>query len=334
MTNAPRKTHCPECTGSVTRRQFINTVGSAGLAAGTAAIFSSTDQIPAAPSPTSTAETLVKSLFDTLTEAQKQTVVLPWNDPLRGHISANWRVTEPSIGSDFYTNEQRELIRGIFRNLTSGDGYERFLKQMEEDAGGFGNYSMAIFGQPGSGKFQWEMTGRHLTARADGDSVENTAFGGPIVYGHGTGDSMAGLPGNLFYYQLQRANDVFAALDGRQRQEALLKKAPPETQVSIQGPRGSFPGIAIGELSSDQRELVEETMKTVLAPYRREDVEEVMALLKSGGGFEDLHLSFYETDNLGHDQEWEIWRLESPSLVWHFRGSPHVHTYVNIAKKA
>ena len=309
-------------------------VGSAGLAAGAAALFSSTNQAPAAPSPTSTAETLVKSLFDTLTEAQKRTVVLPWSDSRRKNISANWRVTKPGIGSNFYTNEQRELIRGIFRNLTSGAGYERFLKQMEEDAGGFGNYSMAIFGQPGSGKFQWEMTGWHLTLRADGDSVENAAFGGPIVYGHGTGDSMAGLPGNLFYYQLQRANDVFRALDGKQRREALLTKAPPETQVSIQGPKGRFPGIAIGELSSDQRELVEETMKIVLAPYRREDVEEVMALLKVGGGFEDLHLAFYETDNLGNDQEWEIWRLESPSFVWHFRGSPHVHTYVNIAKKA
>ena len=35
------------------------------------------------------------------------------------------------------------------------------------------------------GKFQWMLTGRHTTMRADGDSVDKAAFGGPIVYGHG-----------------------------------------------------------------------------------------------------------------------------------------------------
>ena len=28
-----------------------------------------------------------------------------------------------------------------------------------------------------------------------------------------------------------------------------------------------------------------------------------------------------------------IWRLEGPTLVWHFRGAPHVHAYVNIGAK-
>ena len=78
--------------------------------------------------------------------------------------------------------------------------------------------------------------------------------------------------------------------------------------------------------------LVEETMQVILAPYRSEDVAEALALLKQGGGFESLHLAFYESDDLGEDQEWEIWRLEGPTFVWHFRGSPHVHTYVNIAR--
>ena len=88
-----------------------------------------------------------------------------------------------------------------------------------------------LLGEPGSGKSEWEMTGRHLTIRADGDSVQNAAFGGPIVYGHGEGDGVAGLPGNVFYYQLKKANEVFLALDGKQRDKALLPKAPPESRV-------------------------------------------------------------------------------------------------------
>ena len=111
---------------------------------------------------------------------------------------------------------------------------QRFLRQMEDDWGGFNSYTMALFGQPGTGKFEWEMTGRHLTIRADGDSVANAAFGGPIVYGHGKSDSEVGLPGNLFAYQVKMANTVFLVLDEKQREKALVSQAPTETQVLLQ----------------------------------------------------------------------------------------------------
>jgi hypothetical protein len=104
--------------------------------------------------------------------------------------------------------------------------------------------------------------------------------------------------------------------------------------VAAQGDHGSFPGIAVGALTDDQKGLVEDVVKVVLAPYRKEDVDEAMAVLKAGGGFEKLHMAFYKTDNIGDDMEWDIWRLEGPSFVWHFRGAPHVHAYVNIARQA
>ena len=192
---------------------------------------------------------------------------------------------------------------------------------MEDDAGGFGEYHVAVFGTPGSGQFEWEMTGRHMTIRADGDSVENVAFGGPIVYGHGEGDSKKGLPGNVFYYQTKKANEVFSALDGKQRDSALLPKAPKEDAVLLQGSSGTFPGIAVGELSRDQKDLVESVMKVILAPYREDDVKEAVAILKDGGGLDGLHMSFYKSNDIGDDQEWDIWRLEGPTFVWHFRGA-------------
>jgi hypothetical protein len=160
------------------------------------------------------------------------------------------------------------------------------------------------------------------------------AFGGPIVYGHGKGDSEKGLPGNVFYYQTKRANEVFTALDGKQRKAALLPKAPPEAAVLLQGSAGQFPGLPVGELSADQKGLVESVMKVILAPYREADINEAVAILKDGGGLDALHLAFYESDDIGADHEWDIWRLEGPTFVWHFRGAPHVHTYVNIGKKA
>jgi len=337
MTEDRRPSHCPDCHDEeINRRDFVRKVGGIAIAGGLLPL--ATGGRPgfaddAKDKAKGAAETAVKRLYDTLKPEQKKVICFPFDHPLRTKINANWAITKTKIEDDF-SKEQQALIDEIFRGVTSPDGYERFLKQMEEDYGGLGQYHVAIFGEPGTDKFEFEMTGRHLTIRADGDSVENVAFGGPIIYGHGTGDSQKGLPGNVFYYQTQKANEVFQALDGKQREAALLPKAPPEARVPVQGESGKFPGITIGQLSGDQKELVEKVMKIILAPYRECDVDEALAILKAGGGLDQLRMSFYESEDVGNDHVWDIWRLEGPTFVWHFRGAPHVHAYVNVAKKA
>jgi hypothetical protein len=324
---------CPDCGEGTTRREFVRRVAGIAVAGGLAPAIVPAARAVAAPSAKSPAETAVKRFYDTLTADQRKVICFPFDHPLRTKINANWAITEPKI-EDYFTKDQQVLLDEIFRGVVSPEGYERFKKQMEDDAGGFGEYHVAVFGTPGSGQFEWEMTGRHMTIRADGDSVSNAAFGGPIIYGHGAGDSEKGLPGNVFYYQTKKANEVFSALDGKQRKAALLKKAPTESAVAVQGSSGQFPGLAVGELSKDQKELVESVIKVILAPYREEDVEEAVAIQKAGGGLDALHMAFYESNDIGKDQVWDIWRLEGPTFVWHFRGAPHVHTYVNIAKKS
>jgi hypothetical protein len=332
MTDESRNT-CPDCDDSLSRRAFVRTVTGAAVAGSLLPLAAAPRGAGAAPSPKSTAETAAKRFFDSLSADQRKVICFPFDHPLRRKINANWAITEFKIGDDF-TKDQQAILDEIFRGVTSPEGYERFRKQMEEDYGGFDEYHVAVFGTPGSGQFEWEMTGRHMTIRADGDSVAGAAFGGPIIYGHGTGDSQKGLPGNVFYYQTQKANEVFQALDGKQRQAALLPKAPRENAVELQGSSGKFPGLAVGELARDQKELVEKVIKVILSPYREEDVDEAVALLKQGGGLDGLHMAFYETDDVGKDHEWDIWRLEGPTFVWHFRGAPHVHTYVNIGKSS
>ena len=184
------------------------------------------------------------------------------------------------------------------------------------------------FGTPGEGPFQWELTGRHLTLRADGDSVDKAAFGGGIVYGHG---EEGNINDNLFYYQTKQTNEVFKALDAKQAKAALQNEAPKESDVKLRGENAPFDGISVSELSSDQKELVEQTLKTLLGPYRKEDVKEVFSILKGRGGLDALHMAFYKQGDLGKDKEWDIWRIEGPGFVWHFRGAPHVHAYINIS---
>ena len=48
-------------------------------------------------------------------------------------------------------------------------------------------------------------------------------------------------------------------------------------------------------------------------------------------GLEACNLAYYSQEDIGDDGVWDNWRLEGPSFVWHFRGSPHVHVWVNVA---
>ncbi|HTI51400.1 MAG TPA: DUF3500 domain-containing protein, partial [Planctomycetaceae bacterium] len=218
--------------------------------------------------------------------------------------------------------------------------HERILKQLKDDAGGYGkSQTIAIFGTPGTGQFEFVMTGRHLTIRCDGDSAEHVAFGGPIFYGHAASgfDEKVGHPGNVYWHQAQKANKLYQMLDGKQRAQALVEVAPRESEVEFHGKDGKITGLPISELSADQKAHAQEVLLTLLEPYRQSDRTEAAKLLEKQGGLEGCKLSFYrkagdgKSLDLGDDGEWDVWRLEGPSFVWHFRGVPHVHVWVNVA---
>ncbi|HIF00837.1 MAG TPA: DUF3500 domain-containing protein [Planctomycetes bacterium] len=315
--------------GTLSRRAFVQAVG--GTAALAALGGSSLNAaLFAGPTPTSAAETAVTEFYKTLSEKQRRQIVFSFNHELRSRINANWHITKPEIGQDFYTDKQRTLIDQVVRGMTSEDGYERIKRQMDDDAGGIEQFSVAVFGEPGEGDFEFELTGRHLTMRADGNSVDKAAFGGPIIYGHGEEE----VADNMYYGQTKQTNEVFKSLDAGQAKKALITKAPPkENAVQIQGDGGKFAGIAVSELKDDQKQLVEKTLGVLLAPYRQEDRDEVMEIVKESGGVDKLHMAFYKKGDLESDKVWDMWRVEGPAFVWHFRGAPHVHAYINIGHR-
>ena len=45
-------------------------------------------------------------------------------------------------------------------------------------------------------------------------------------------------------------------------------------------------------------------------------------------------MAFSKKQDLANDGTWDVWRIEGPAFVWHFRGAPHVHAYINIGAKA
>ena len=318
------------------RREFLQTAAAttAGVALGGSSLLAAEEAKKETP------ESLVKVLYDSLSDKQKKAVAFDWDHKdlfrgtLRTHVQNNWHIVDQTIDSDFYTGDQKQLIREIFVGMVNPDWVEKFDRQLKDDAGGFGKQqNIAIFGKPGEDKFELVITGRHMTMRCDGDSTEHVAFGGPIFYGHAAKgfNEKTGHPGNVFWHQAQAANKVYDILDGKQQAQALLKKSPAEQDVGFQGKDGKFSGIKVGDMSSDQKEAVQGVLKVLIEPYRQSDRDEVVACLDKNGGLDECRLAFYEDSDVGNDKVWDNWRLEGPSFVWYFRGKPHVHCWVNVA---
>ncbi|HVX12810.1 MAG TPA: DUF3500 domain-containing protein [Pirellulales bacterium] len=350
----PRPTaHCPDCDPSSagessdrghSRREFlkVSAVASAAAVAG-ASLPNWAIAADAPASSGSTPESLVKVLYDSLNDQQRKVVCFDWDfqDPERGllrtRVANNWHITKPEINSDFFNRDQQVLVRQIFEGIIQPDWQKRIDRQLDDDAGGFGNeQNIAIFGKPGDGKFEFVMTGRHMTLRCDGNTSEHVAFGGPIFYGHAANgfNESPDHPGNVFWPQAVEANKLFPMLDGKQQKLALVENLPVEQQVGFRG-NGELPGIPLTEMSSDQKEQVQKVLQKLLEPYRQSDRDEVAACLKTQGGLDRCSLAFYREGDIANkdekEQVWDCWRLEGPAFVWYFRGTPHVHVWVNVA---
>jgi hypothetical protein len=345
----PHFQSCPDCDAvslpaakNVNRREFLATTGAAaGLAA--LSTLALPRVITAAEPFASAPESTVKKLYDTLNEKQRSVVCFEWDHQdktrglLRTRVANNWHITEPQINSDFFTKDQQGMVREIFEGLIQKDWHAKIDKQLEDDAGGFGEQqNIAIFGKPGDGKFEFVMTGRHMTLRCDGNSADHVAFGGPIFYGHAASgfNEKQGHPDNVFWPQAVAANEVFKMLDGKQREKAMVAKSPREQDSGFQGEKGTFPGLAVSDMTSDQKELVQKTLQKLIEPYRQSDRDEVLAALKTHGGLDKCALAFYSDSDFDKDNVWDNWRLEGPAFVWYFRGNPHVHVWVNVASSA
>ena len=342
------KPRCPECdssggnsSGDVNRRDFLKVAGATAAVVATGA--SSAPLAVAAKAPETSPETKVQQLFGSLSNEQKKDVCFAWDyqDAKRGllrtRVEANWQITGREIASNFYTGEQRALMKEIFQGIVQPEWHAKYEKQMEDDNDGlgFGNsQAIAIFGTPGEGKFEFVITGRHMTLRCDGNSAEHVAFGGPIFYGHAAEgfEEEANHPGNVFWSQAESANALYKMLDGKQRKLALVETGlPAENAVRFRGTAGGFAGVPITEFSSDQKDHLKKVVAKLVEPYRQGDQDEAQKCLDAQGGLDKCSLAFFKQGDLGEDGVWDNWRLEGPSFVWHYRGAPHVHVWVNIA---
>jgi hypothetical protein len=350
MLNEESRSFCPECvqqpqqaepTG-VGRRDFIRTVsGGVAALAGMGAVgmprIGRADEA-ASTKPAKPSEALVKELYASLSAEQKKAIVLPWNHKDKDGNIVRLRMYNGAINdqiiNDEYTKPQQELVGRILRSICSDEeGYRRITRNGTFDSSGsLEGCGAHIFGNPDEGQYAWVFTGHHLTVRCDGNSEEATAFGGPMYYGHSPNGYSTN---NVFNFQTKAVLSVFDALDENQRKKAIVAGNPGEQIGSLKSkkPPEQNPGIGYKELSSDQKQLVERVMRECISPYRKEDADEVMQIIKAIGGMEKIHLAFYEDAKMADGQRWHFWRLEGPGFVWNYRVLPHVHCFVLISSK-
>lgn len=327
----------------LTRRDLMRVLGGTTLAGLAAPLVAAGDdgktQQPVGPTPKDAAEGAVARFYKSLSDEQRKLICFPFDDSKRSMVNNNWQIVKPRI--DDLTTAQQAICTEIMKGLCSEDGFDRFMRQMERDYGGFEQYHVAVFGEPGTDKpFEWVLTGRHDTLRADGNSIEGLAFGGPIFYGHdatGTGDDDLKHTDNVWWYQGEQANAIFKSLDDKQKQRALLNTAEPDVPESVRlhgEGIAARPGLAVSELDGQQKEMVKKLLADMLTPFRKCDAEEVQSCLREAGGIDPLRLTYFKQGDIGNDGVWDIWKVEGPAFSWYFRGSPHVHTWLHVARSA
>jgi hypothetical protein len=324
-----------ELFDSLQRRDFLK--ATAGAAAATALPVGRVWAKPASTPAASTPESLAKLLYESLTPGQREAICFNWDhvDPRRGllrtRVEPNWFITEPTVSNKFYTKDQKALVREIMKGIYSPEWLDRVDAQMDEDSGGWEESTIALFGRPDE-KFEFVMTGRHLTVRCDGNTSEHVAFGGPIFYGHAAEDfnEAPDHPGNVYWSQGVAANGLYQMLDGEQQQAALVRRGlPKQSRVGFGDARPQ--GIPVAQLSADQQEHLQQVLRKLVEPYRQVDRQEVHDCLSAQGGLQACRLAYFAQEDIGGDGVWDNWRLEGPAFVWHYRGAPHVHVWVNVA---
>lgn len=332
----------------LTRRSWIQSAGAtAGLLT-----MNPTVQLLGAPHK-GNSDSLAMQLYKSLSDAQREKLCLPANHPKQQYISNWWYIHPEHRIPTSYTPDQQDLIRKIFDSLHSPEHQDAVNSQVLSDQFGKADNapSAGFFGTPADENFEFIFTGHHVTRRCNVRSHKGQGFGGaPIFYGHfpypgdvdgqvrRVGGRMAGFvetkdhPGNPYWYQGKVFNRFVQSLNGRQQEMGLIAGEPrsekPDAVIQIASAKH---GLRTSELSKDQKKFLVQTMRSMLAMFRQDDVNATIETIRKKNIVDDLTVSWFSGKyDVGSDQVWDTWQIEGPNLVWYFRGVPHIHCYFHL----
>lgn len=275
-------------------------------------------------------DVLARRFHDSLDDEQRAACCVEYDHPLRQYHNRGVWGGGAGIFLGF-DRAQRALLVDLLHAGLSPAGRARVPEEYYTRWPGVHSMRVLLCGDPSAPPYQLILTGAHLNLRLGGRSREGVAFGGPQVYGDQRGNEVAGLPGNLYREQFLLAQRLLRGLDPGRRRAATLAEAPIQTQIEVRGRSGTPPGIPVTDLAEGERTLVRHLVETILSTWPAQDVAHAHECLEANGGIAALHFATFEHGEDGPIPEAQVFRLEGPAAVFHFRGHPHVHAFVNVA---
>ncbi|RIL06118.1 MAG: hypothetical protein DCC71_07845 [Proteobacteria bacterium] len=291
-------------------------------------------------------ESALRAFGASLTAYQREHLVFPADHPSRQINNTFAIVKGPHLGT-LLSPAQRVLLGDLYESMLSARGREAFAGTVAVE-GRLDGCVLAIYGEPTQPGAEVAISGGHLLLRG-GAASRGAAFGGGVAYGHQIGDGKWRVPGNSFAYHGDAFNRFFATLTESQREAAILPAPPHELLLQVQAAGGSFPGVAIGSLSPASRGEALRLLEAVFSCYPEERQREAFACIEHNGGIGALHAATYASHGFYEDMQswdaldaderarrgdpyWQVWRVEGPGSVIHFKGHPHVHAYIDVVR--
>ncbi|HJR71638.1 MAG TPA: hypothetical protein VKA43_16460, partial [Gammaproteobacteria bacterium] len=230
--------------------------------------------------------------------------------------------------------DTRRLLTDVMQAGLSDAGRGRVPFQDSTRFMGVNMMQLAVCGDPRVGAYQLSLSGVHLNLRLGSVGPEGAAFGGPQVYGDQRGNGRVGLPNNTYRYQLEAAQGLAAALTPAERAQVRVARAPAQVNIGVQGAAGRFDGVPVADLALGKRALARALVAGILGTYADDAAAYAWQCLERNGGVDALHFADYDEDFEGGrragDGPSQIFRLEGPAAVFHFRGEPHLHAFINV----
>jgi len=291
-------------------------------------------------------EATLRALGASLTAGQRGHIVFPADHPSR-QINNTFSVLRgPHLGT-LLSPGQQALVRDLYEAMLSERGREAFAGTIAVE-GRLEGCALALYGEPTEPGAQAVISGGHLLLRG-GAPIPGAALGGGVAYGHQIGNRQWRVPGNSFAYHGDAWNRFFATLDAEERGAAILAEPPHELLLQPQAADGAFPGLALARTSEATREAARALLDAVLSAYPEAGRQDALSSIAHHGGVEALHVASYASRGFYPDMKswaelepaererrgepyWQVWRVEGPGTVIHFKGHPHVHAYLEIVR--
>ena len=279
---------------------------------------------------------IARRIVESLPESAKARACVAYDHPVRQCHNRGLGMGGLSVNAISLDWETRCALTDLMHAGLSEVGRSRIPKQDATNWAGVNLMQLLVCGDPGMGPYQVVLSGLHLNLRLGGASPEGAAFGGPQVYGDQHGNERVGLPNNIYRYQMLAAHRLIDTLTPAERAAVRQPFAPSQVNIGVQGRAGRFEGVPVADLAAPKRAIARDVVAGILDTYADEDAAYAWQCLERNGGVDALRFADYDRDFGGYsrsagDAPSQVFRFEGPAAVFHFRGEPHVHAFLNVA---